>query len=122
MFLVERAQTIPCHKFHYNSNCDPYRVVLRDDHEWDRSFGGLPKHRQGSLVAAIGSQFDLEGLHRLRKRLEIHFRAAKILGRVVIEMELARLLVDDERPFVLVRKRPDAITSGGKFQAAHFKT
>jgi hypothetical protein len=102
-------------KFNTPRKPGPPRVALSSNRERDRSFRRLPKQRQGPLVASIGSQFDLEGLHRFGQRLEDHFRAAKILGRVVIEVELARLFVDDEGPFVLGRKRPDAVASCGKF-------
>src|SRR5258706_4255280 len=98
--------------------CD---MALRHGREWDRSFRRLPKQRQSALVASVGSQFDLEGFDRSGERLQIHFCAAKILGRIVIEMKLAGLLVDDQSPFVLVRKRPDAVASGGKVLSAHFK-
>jgi hypothetical protein len=88
-------------------------VTLWCDRERNRRFRRLPEQSQGSFVAAIGSQINFERLDRSAECLQIHFRAAKIERGIVIEMELARLLVDDEHPFCDVGKSPDAVASGG---------
>jgi len=74
----------------------------------------FPDECECALVAAIGAEIDTEGFDRLGQRLQAHFRAPEIESRVVVQVELAGFLIDDERPFFFVRNGPDAVVAFGR--------
>jgi hypothetical protein len=66
----------------------------------------------------VCGQFNPKRFDRRGQSLQRHHCPAKVFGHIVIEMMLAALFVDDERPFFFVRNRPNAPRPLGKLQTA----
>src|ERR1700722_2008424 len=92
---------------------------LLADSERNRRFSFLPDQRQRSFVASIVTQIDFESFDGRGQRLQVHFRAAEIEARVVVQVKLAGFFVDDQGPFLFAGQSPDAVLAFGEIERAH---